>query len=79
MERESAYENMRTCVVCNRKINEGKSKAKQLDGLWICGLNCVNKFQKEKQKWTPEEWDELCKMQALYEKRKQAEINTAQK
>ena len=79
MERKTAGENIRICVVCNKKIKEDNLKAKKLDGLWVCSSNCLSKFQKEKKKWTPEEWDELCKMQASYEERKRAEINTAKK
>lgn len=77
MERKTFGENMHICVVCNKNINEEESKASNIDGLWICSSNCLSKFQKEKKKWTQEEWDELCKMQASYEERKRAQINTA--
>lgn len=63
------------CVVCNQKIKKQKVTAKKIDGLLLCGLVCTGKFLKEKKKWTSEKWDELCKMQALYEVRKREESN----
>ena len=58
------------CVVCNRKIQRENKMARQLDGLWVCGSSCMSKFLKEKKKWTADNWDEICKLQALYEERK---------
>ena len=61
------------CVVCNQKIEKGKLSAKKIDGLWVCGLGCMDKFFEEKKKWRPENWGELCKLQAFYEERKRTE------
>ena len=79
MERKTAGENCHICVVCNKNIKEDELKARNIDGIWVCSSNCLSKFRKEKKKWAPEKWDELCKMQASYEERKRAEINTAMK
>ena len=78
MERKTAGENMRICVVCNKNMKDDKLKASYIDGLWVCGSNCLSKFEKEKKKWTPEEWNELCKMQASYEEQKRVEISAAE-
>ena len=79
MQRTMARENARICVVCNRNIKKDNLSSRHIDGLCLCSLNCVDKFLEEKKKWTAKEWDELCKMQALYEERKRAEINIAHK
>lgn len=63
------------CVVCNQKIIE-KAMAKRVDGLWLCSEDCISRFLKEKKKWSPENWGELCKLQALYEERKRKEIES---
>lgn len=73
MERTTAGENMRICFVCNSNMKYDEPKARKIDGLWVCGSNCLSKFEKEKKKWTPEEWGGLCKMQASYEELKRAE------
>ena len=79
MERSIAYENASVCVVCNKKVKRDKLKAMKIDGFWICGSNCIDKFLKAREMWNPKGWDEVCKMQMLYEERKRAEINTANK
>ena len=56
MERAIAYENAGICVVCNRKIKKDKLKAMKIDGFWICGSNCIDKFLKSRRMWTPEGW-----------------------
>lgn len=53
------------CVICRKKIEEDKVTAEMVDGLWLCGDVCKDKFLNEKKKWTPNRWDELC--QLLYE------------
>lgn len=79
MQKVMVNENTRICVVCNNNIKTDESTATSIDGLWVCSSNCSNKFLKKKQKWTVEEWNALCKMQALYEDRKRAETSNAQK
>ena len=64
------------CVVCNQKIKKEKMTAKRIDDLWVCGLGCRNKFLKEKRRWIPKNWVELCKMQAIYEERKRTDIES---
>lgn len=78
MQRAVAYENLGICVVCNRNIKKDSLATRNIDGLCVCSLDCADKFLEEKKKWTSREWDELCKMQALFEERKRAEINPAQ-
>ncbi len=53
------------CVICRKKVNDDTVKVEKIDGLWLCGAKCVDKFLKEKKKWTPGGWVELC--QLLYE------------
>ena len=77
MERAIVDENIRICVVCRKNIKKDKLSARKIEGFWVCSSHCTNKFLKEKKMWTPKEWGELCKMQALYEERKRAEITTA--
>lgn len=79
MQRVMVNGNARICVICNKNIKTDNSTATSIDGLWVCSSNCNSKFLTEKQKWTLEEWDALCKMQALYEERKRAEIHITQK
>ena len=79
MQRAIAYDNSGICVVCNRNIKKDSLATRNIDGLCVCSLNCADKFLKEKNKWTSKEWDELCKMQALFEERKRAEIKAARK
>ena len=50
------------CVMCRKKVNDDKVTAEKIDGLWLCGAKCVDKFLKEKKKWTPAGWDELCQL-----------------
>ncbi len=70
-----ASESVGICPVCNKKIKNHDALARKIDGLWLCGISCVDRFLKEKKKWTPKDWDALCSMQALYEERKRAEIS----
>ena len=58
------------CVMCKKKIKVDMVSAKKVDGLWLCGAGCIDKFLKEKKKWTPAGWDELCHLQVLYEERR---------
>lgn len=79
MERNTTGENMRICVVCNINMNKDESEASKIDGLWVCGSNCLSKFQDEKKKWASKEWNKLCKMHASYVEQKRAEINAVRK
>ena len=51
MERSIAYENASVCVVCNKKVKRDKLKAMKIDGFWICGSNCIDKFLKAREMW----------------------------
>ena len=62
-----------TCVVCNKKIIEDNKAARTIDRLWVCSPGCADKFLKAKKQWAPQNWDEICKMQLLYEERKEKE------
>lgn len=79
MRRAISYENSSICAVCNRNIRKDSLGTRNIDGLCVCSLNCADRFLEEKKKWTTSEWDELCKMQALYEERKRAETNLVHK
>lgn len=53
------------CVMCRKKVNDDTIAARKINGLWLCDNKCAAKFLKEKKKWTPEGWIELCHL--LYE------------
>ena len=76
MERTMEDEILHICAVCYRGISKDSLAARDIDGFWACSSNCVSKLLKEKKMWTPTEWDELCKIQALYEERKRRELNS---
>ena len=61
------------CAVCGKEVTKGKATAIKRDGLWICGLGCGGKYNKEKKKWDPEKWNELQQRQALYDQRQLTE------
>ena len=73
MARTTIEETVGICVVCNRNVKKDKLASRQIDGLWVCSSGCIDKFLKEKKKWIPENWEQLCRMQALYEERKRTE------
>lgn len=70
-------ENLHICAVCYRNIKNDNVAARKIDDFWGCSSRCINKLLKEKKMWTSKEWDELGKMQALYEERKRMEIDKA--
>ena len=76
IERAIANENIGICTVCNKKIKNDDLIARKIDGVWLCGYSCIEKFLEEKKMWTPNDWGELCKLQILYEERKRAEIKS---
>lgn len=63
-----------SCAVCSRDIERDNLIARRVDSFWVCSTKCVNKLLKEKKMWTPKGWDELGKIQALYDERKRAGI-----
>lgn len=78
-EKAISSENIGVCPVCNKKIKSDNLIARKINGLWLCSINCIHKFLKEKKKWTPEEWEKLCNLQSQYEERKRAESGNAKK
>lgn len=75
MQRLITNEDMRICPMCSKNIKKNNLVTRPIDGLWLCSDGCIDKFLKEKKKWTPNAWNALCNMQILYE-RKRADINT---
>lgn len=73
------HENIGICPVCNKKIKNDDLIARKIDGLWLCSINCIDKFLKEKKRWNPEEWHKLCNLQASYAERKRAESTNTRK
>lgn len=76
IERAIEEEIIHICAVCYRAIKKDDPAARDIDGFWVCSSNCASKLLKEKRMWTAKEWDELCKMQAIYEERRRREINS---
>lgn len=72
-EKAIADEIVGICVVCNRKVNKNNKVTRKIDGLLVCCSGCVDKFIKEKKKWTSENWEAICRLQVLYEERKKIE------
>lgn len=64
-----------SCAVCSTNIKRDDLIARRIDSFWVCSSKCVNKLLKEKKMWTPKEWDELGKIQAVYDERKRAGIS----
>ena len=79
MQRIIEGEIVHICAVCYRGIKMDSSEARNVDGFWACSSSCSGKLLKEKKMWTDREWNELCKMQELFEERKRAEIKAARK
>lgn len=75
MEIAIACENIGVCTVCNKNMKKANLRARKIDGLWLCGHGCTDKFLQEKKKWPSKEWNKLCQMQALYVEQKQADIS----
>ena len=79
MQRVIEEEIVHICAVCYMGINMDSPEARNVDGFWTCSSDCSSKLLKEKKMWTDREWNELGKMQELFEERQRAEIKAARK
>ncbi|MBL7119086.1 MAG: SHOCT domain-containing protein [Dehalococcoidia bacterium] len=61
------------CVICGKDIKKGKWSAMKKGDLWVCGVGCGMKYNKQYKEWTAEKWGGLRQKQALYEDQQQTE------